>query len=96
MNNLSAINILTEKIEKINSLKIEKKKALKEYTSFKVGGPADLFVTPKNIKAVQNLMPAVIESELPYFIIGEGSNLIISDKDIEVLLFIQENSKVIK
>jgi len=80
MNNLSAINILTEKIEKINSLKIEKKKALKEYTSFKVGGPADLFVTPKNIKAVQNLMPAVIESKLPYFIIGEGSNLIISDK----------------
>ena len=76
----SDINSLTNKLEKINSLKVEKNKNLAEFASFKVGGPADIFLTPQNIKAVKKLMPAVIESKLPYFILGKGSNLIISDK----------------
>lgn len=74
------INILTNKLEKINCLEIEKNKKLAEFASFKVGGPADLFLTPKNTAAVRKLMPLVCKSEIPYFILGKGSNLIISDK----------------
>ena len=74
------INILTNKLEKINFLKIEKNKNLAEFASFKVGGPADLFLTPKNTAAVKKLMPLIFKSEIPYFILGKGSNLIISDK----------------
>ncbi|MGP3777831.1 UDP-N-acetylmuramate dehydrogenase [Halanaerobium saccharolyticum] len=76
----SDINSLTNKLEKINSLKVEKNKNLAEFASFKVGGPTDIFLTPQNIEAVKKLMPSVIESKLPYFILGKGSNLIISDK----------------
>jgi UDP-N-acetylmuramate dehydrogenase len=80
MEKYSDINILTNKLGKINSLRVEKNKNLAEFASFKVGGPADLFLTPQNIDSVKKLMPAVIESEIPYFILGKGSNLIISDK----------------
>jgi len=75
----SDINSLTNKLEKINYLQVEKNKNLAEFASFKVGGPADLFLIPKKIEALQELMPLIIGSELPYFILGRGSNLIISD-----------------
>lgn len=80
MENQLTINILTKKLEKINYLKVKENIKLKNYTSFRVGGPADLFITPKKIEAVQQLMPLVISSKLPYFILGRGSNLIASDK----------------
>jgi len=76
----SDINSLTNKLKEINYLRVEKNKNLAEYASFKVGGPADLFLTPEKISALKELMPLIIESKIPYFILGKGSNLIISDK----------------
>ncbi|MCC3144387.1 UDP-N-acetylmuramate dehydrogenase [Halanaerobium sp. Z-7514] len=80
MNYESAINILSKKLEKINYLQLEKNKKLAEFTSFKVGGPADLLVRPQKIEAAQKLIPLIVQSELPFFILGQGSNLIVSDK----------------
>ncbi|PUU87128.1 MULTISPECIES: UDP-N-acetylmuramate dehydrogenase [Halanaerobium] len=80
MEKLSDINSLTKKLKKINYLKVEKNKNLAEFASFKVGGPADLFLTPEKITAVKELMPLITNSTIPYFILGKGSNLIISDK----------------
>lgn len=88
------INILTNKLEKINCLEIEKNKNLAEFASFKVGGPADLFLTPKNTAAVKKLMPLICSSKLPYFILGKGSNLIISDKGYRgVIIYTGELNK---
>ncbi|TDO73056.1 UDP-N-acetylmuramate dehydrogenase [Halanaerobium saccharolyticum] len=80
MEKLSDINSLTNKLEKINYLKLEKNKNLAEFASFKVGGPADLFLRPEKITALKKLMPLIVNSRIPYFILGKGSNLIISDK----------------
>jgi UDP-N-acetylmuramate dehydrogenase len=80
MEKQSNINSLTNKLEKINYLTVEKNKNLAEFASFKVGGPADLFLVPKKIESLKELIPLIIESNLPYFILGRGSNLIISDK----------------
>jgi UDP-N-acetylmuramate dehydrogenase len=80
MKKYSDINSLTNKLEKINYLRLEKNKNLAEFASFKVGGPADLFLRPEKISALEELMPLIVESEIPYFILGRGSNLIISDK----------------
>ncbi|ADQ15443.1 UDP-N-acetylmuramate dehydrogenase [Halanaerobium hydrogeniformans] len=80
MNTKSTINILSKKLEKINYLEIEKNKKLAEFTSFKVGGPADLLLKPQEIEAAQKLIPLIMKSKLPFFILGQGSNLIVSDK----------------
>jgi UDP-N-acetylmuramate dehydrogenase len=90
MEKYSDINSLTNKLEKINYLEVEKNKNLAEFASFKVGGPADLFLIPKKVEALQKLMPLIIESKLPYFILGRGSNLIISDKGYRGIIIYTE------
>ena len=53
------------------------------HTSFKIGGPADIFVTIKNCDELKNVILQLKKNEIPYMIIGKGSNLLVSDKGIE-------------
>ncbi len=55
---------------------------MKNHTSFKVGGPADLLVYPSNYEMVKELIKICKENKVDYFILGNGSNLIIRDGGI--------------
>lgn len=55
---------------------------MKDHTSFRVGGPADVYVTPKTYEKVKEVIKICIESNTPYFIIGNGSNLLVKDGGI--------------
>lgn len=55
---------------------------MKNYTSFRVGGPADIFVTPKTYDKVKDVIDICIESNTPYVVIGNGSNLLVKDGGI--------------
>lgn len=50
------------------------------HTTFRVGGPADYFVTPTDIPQIQAIQKLCKEAELPFCVIGNGSNLLVSDK----------------
>ena len=52
---------------------------MSEHTTFKIGGPADIFVTPNDVEDVRNVLAACIEAEAPHFILGCGSDLLVSD-----------------
>ena len=52
---------------------------MSEHTTFEVGGPADLFVTPEDIDEVCEVVSAVRESGENYFLLGRGSDLLVSD-----------------
>jgi len=52
---------------------------MKEHTSFKVGGEADYFITPKNVKQLKTTIDICINNNINYCIIGNGSNVLISD-----------------
>lgn len=56
--------------------------SMKEHTSFKVGGPADLFVTPRTYEKVKEIINICRENNVPYFILGNGSNLLVKDGGI--------------
>lgn len=56
---------------------------LAPYTSLKVGGPADVLLFPRSVAEVTHLMEVFSEHRLPYFILGNGSNLIVKDGGIE-------------
>ncbi len=56
---------------------------MKLHTSFKIGGPADIFVSVKNAEELSKVIKKLKELPLPYFILGKGSNLLVSDKGIE-------------
>jgi UDP-N-acetylmuramate dehydrogenase len=51
-----------------------------KHTTFKVGGPADVFVKPENASQLKEILAAAKEYELPVYIIGNGSNLLVSDQ----------------
>lgn len=52
---------------------------MSRHTTFRVGGPADFFVTPKVKEEVRDVIRICKEAGMPYYIIGNGSNLLVSD-----------------
>ena len=59
---------------------------MKNYTSFKVGGPADLFAQPKTFTQLKALLKAAQELKVPVTLFGGGTNLLITDKGIRGLV----------
>ena len=59
---------------------------MKSHTSFRVGGPADLFAEPKDTEEIAALISAAKALKIPFFLMGNGSNLVISDEGIEGLV----------
>lgn len=55
--------------------------SLKEYTSFHIGGPADVLVEPADVEDVVRLVKQAHEQSFPIFVVG-GTNLLIRDKGI--------------
>ncbi|MEW6610887.1 MAG: VTT domain-containing protein [Patescibacteria group bacterium] len=49
-------------------------------TTFRLGGPADYFVTPKTLEDIQTICTACRELNIPLFILGGGSNILFSDQ----------------
>ncbi|MFW6007586.1 MAG: UDP-N-acetylmuramate dehydrogenase, partial [Halanaerobiales bacterium] len=71
---------LVNTLNKIKDLKVKTNIPLKNYTSFKVGGPADIFSIPKNIESLQKLLRKIKSIQIPVFILGKGTNIIAGDK----------------
>jgi len=52
---------------------------MSRHTTFRIGGPADWFVAPQNAEQLQAAVSACRRENLPFFILGNGSNLLVSD-----------------
>ncbi|MDZ4184409.1 MAG: UDP-N-acetylmuramate dehydrogenase [Desulfuromonadales bacterium] len=52
---------------------------LRDYCTWRIGGPADLLVEPQNIAQIQRLRRFAYQHDLPCVVIGQGSNLLFSD-----------------
>ena len=55
---------------------------MKNHIYFKVGGPADIFLTPKSIEQLSETVKICKQNNIPYLIIGNGSNLLVKDGGI--------------
>ncbi len=55
---------------------------LTRYTSFRVGGPAEVFAEPDTLTELQTLVALLHQEPVPYFLLGGGTNILISDKGI--------------
>ena len=52
---------------------------MSEHTTFKIGGPADLFVTPDDVDEIAEVLEVCRAAEVPFFVLGCGSDLLVSD-----------------
>lgn len=77
---------IIKKIESLNIGKIEENVELRKYTTYKVGGKARAIIYPKDIKSLIKLMKIIKEENIPYKILGNGSNLLFSDKEYNGLI----------
>ena len=70
---------------------------LRDYTTWGIGGPADVIVKPQNEEQLKNLLKFNNENNIPTTVIGLGSNLLITDKGIRgCVLVLADNYDDIK
>ncbi|MCL2757173.1 MAG: UDP-N-acetylmuramate dehydrogenase [Coriobacteriia bacterium] len=50
------------------------------HTSYRIGGPADLFVECASIRDLNNVLDTLATHQMPWTVIGKGSNLLVSDE----------------
>lgn len=53
---------------------------MKNYTTFKIGGPVDILIKPDSIKSLAQAIKLCRTYEVPYYILGNGSNLLVADE----------------
>ena len=70
---------------------------MKEYTSFKVGGPADILIEPENREMLVSVVRYLYENQIPYMIMGNGSNTLFRDAGYRgVVIIIGQNMSTIQ
>ncbi|MGL4655211.1 MAG: UDP-N-acetylmuramate dehydrogenase [Sarcina sp.] len=68
---------------------------MSEHTCFKVGGPADILVTPSTAKEVANVVAVCKDNNIPYMVVGNGSNILVKDGGIDgVVIKLEKMNKL--
>ena len=74
-------------LEKIlDQSRIRYNEPMKKHTTVKVGGPCDCLVFPENIDEIKNIISYAKENGIKYYVVGNGSNLLVCDEGIHALI----------
>jgi len=66
---------------------------LKEYTNNKVGGPADVLTFPRTAEEIKAIVDFALENDVPYTVLGRGSNVIVRDGGIRGIVIVTTELK---
>jgi len=81
------VNRLREIFQRINiEGAIEFDYPLAPLTTFEVGGPAAVFAEPHTVSEMQLVLQTALTEGVPYFILGGGANILVSDKGVPALV----------
>ena len=70
---------------------------LAPHTTFKIGGPADAFVSPRSVEEVSQVVRACEQASVPWRVIGCGSDLLVADEGVEgVVIEVRDNLSSIR
>ena len=87
--------MLLDEIEKVISKdKIYINEPMSKHTSFKIGGPAEIFIKVNEIKDLQSVLKISKENNIPITVIGNGSNVLVSDEGIKGIVVKIELEKI--
>ena len=84
------------KIDKLKQIIPEKyilsNEPMKKHTTFRIGGPADIFAAPESIEEIEAVCRFAKEEGIPLFVLGNGSNLLVADDGMDgIVLQIYKN-----
>ncbi len=80
----------------MKSIKLEQNISLSNFTTWRIGGPAEWIAQPKNNEEIKYLINWINKKNIPCHIFGAGSNLLINDQGIEGLSLCMRNFKGIQ
>ena len=83
VNKLEAERVLSDLKKVIPKENIKINEPMSKHTSFKTGGPAEIYITGKTIKQIQDVLKFSKQNNIKLYIIGNGSNLLVSDEGIK-------------
>jgi UDP-N-acetylmuramate dehydrogenase len=74
--------IALDDIRRAFSGRIAIQEPLAKYTTFRIGGPADIYLEPLDKKDAVSLISYLRREEIPFFLMGNGSNILVADEGI--------------
>lgn len=81
--NVDYKEIIRQKLSKYN---LQINYPMKNVTSFHIGGEADFFVRPTSVSDIMEILNIAKDYSYPVFVMGNGSNLLVSDKGIRAIV----------
>lgn len=87
---MSAVDVLRQKFGDA----VQENASLAPYTSARIGGPADALLTVKSADDLADAMQLIWEHDLPYYIFGGGSNVLVSDKGFRGVVVLNRAKEV--
>ncbi|MFB4162573.1 UDP-N-acetylmuramate dehydrogenase [Alteribacillus sp. JSM 102045] len=74
---------IINELENANVGKVAEKEPLSKHTTWKIGGPADIFIEPDGVDGLVETMKIINQYNIPWRAIGRGSNLLVDDEGVE-------------
>lgn len=71
--------LIEELTELLGNDRVLTNEPMSRHTTFRIGGPADLFLLPNTVEEIKKIREICIQEQESYFILGNGSNLLVSD-----------------
>jgi len=73
---------------------VQENVSLAPYTSARIGGNADVLVMVKSANELMDVITVLWEHEIPYYVLGGGSNVLISDKGVREVVVLNRAKEV--
>lgn len=76
-------NLVNELFRIVGKQNVKFDEPLAKHTTFRIGGPAQYFVTPMSTEELSQVVLLCNAEKMPFFVLGHGSNLLVSDKGMK-------------
>lgn len=85
---------LDQLARRLGTNRVERDVPLARYTTFRIGGPADLFYRARTAEELAGAVLAARELGVPYFVLGTGANILVADRGVRGLVIRNEVSGI--
>lgn len=82
------MNFLNGLYEMLDKSRVFSQEKMELHTTFKAGGPAKYLVKPKNEEELRNVLLLSRKENVPYYVVGNGSNLLVSDEGYDGVIIL--------
>lgn len=79
-------NLVNELYRIVGKQNVQIEELMSKHTTFRIGGPAQYFVMPQNTEELGQVVLLCSAEKMPFFVIGHGSNLLVSDKGMRCVV----------